>query len=159
MFKCRIKYDDVECTGGFTLFDDKKFEFKAHCSKCKPKLPIECEIMKARHEIINEMDRCPSISVQQLWENKEIELTVKYGAKQVAIFWPDFNSVESALFVKKNKFVPKLPTGLLDLKEIKEPYNQTKSKLQFLITPIVLISQFITFASVIGLSILALSEK
>ena len=47
------------------------------------------------------MDRCLSISVQQLWENKEIELTVKYGANKVAMFWPYFNSVDSALFVKR----------------------------------------------------------
>ena len=159
VFKCRATFNDVKCTGRFTLKNDNSYELKNRCIDCKPNLPIECDIMKDLLVVINEMERDPSTSIQQLWELKQNALPLKYEAKQEALYWPGFHSVMCSLFSKKNKLVPKLLTSVSDLKELKEPYIQTKTKLRFFASLSEKLSDFISFVSLIGLTILANSEN
>ena len=36
-----------------------------------------------------------------MYDQKEIELTVKYGIRLVATYWPEFESIESGMFKKR----------------------------------------------------------
>ena len=83
----------------------------------------------------------------------------KFGPELVAAYWPEFESKDSAYFAHKNKFVPKLPTGIEDLKDLPEDYKQTTTKKSFLSSPIDELSKYLLLCSFIGLSILCHSEK
>ena len=72
----------------------------------------------------------------------------------VALHWPDFYSIDSALFVRKNKHVPTLPKKIEDLKDLPDHYKQTKQQQRFLASPVSMFKCFITFASLAGLNIL-----
>ena len=39
------------------------------------------------------------------------------------LHWPDFYSIDSALFVRKNKHVPTLPKKIEDLKDLPDHYK------------------------------------
>jgi hypothetical protein len=57
-----------------------------------------------------------------VYNQKEIELVVKYGPALVATYWPEL--------------VPKLPTNIDDLKDLPEDYKATTTKCRFLASPI-----------------------
>jgi len=79
---------------------------------------IQQNIFLAKEAIKVGTDANPTASIQQMWERKEIELVSKYDERVVAMYWPDFYSVDSALFVRKNKHVPALPKKIEDLKDL-----------------------------------------
>jgi len=110
-------------------------------------------------EIENEISNRPSISIKKLYDEKEVELTLKYDTKQVAKYWPQFDSVDSAFFKHKNKFIPALPESIYDLKDLPDNYKVTNDNRKFLSSPIELFSRFIIMASIIGLTILSKSKK
>jgi hypothetical protein len=64
----------------------------------------------------------PTTSIKNVYDQKEIELVNKwinkYGPELVAAYWSDFETKDSTYFAHKNKFVPKLPTSLLELKDL-----------------------------------------
>ena len=47
---------------------------------------------------------------------KKIELTLLFGSRLVALYLPDFDSVESGLFTKKSEHLPNLPKNIEELK-------------------------------------------
>jgi len=106
-FKCRTVIDEKECSGSFTLNKDGTFKVTSH--KHRPMAPIECDIKKIRNEMDFFISSNPTSSVAKQWEKKIIELSLKYSEREVAIFCPEFNQVDSAFFTKKAKLVPKLP--------------------------------------------------
>ena len=63
-------------------------------------LPIECD---------KEIKKNPSVSLAKFWEKKVVDFTLKYGSVEVAKYCPEFHSIDSALFDRKSKLVPKLP--------------------------------------------------
>ena len=73
----------------------------------------------------------------------------------MAKYCPDLHSIDSALYVRKGKHVPVLPKGLDELKDLPDDYKETKTKLKYLASPIELFKSFITFASLIGLTVLS----
>lgn len=157
VFKCRHIVDKKECTSTFTLQKDGKFNCKDHTHD--PMEPIQSEIMLIMQEIDNIILNNPTISIQNIYNQKEVELVDKYGALLVATYWPEFESKDSAFFAHKNKLVPKLPTSIDDLKDLPDNYKLTTTKQQFLASPIDMFSQFIMLISSIGLNILANSKK
>jgi hypothetical protein len=107
VFKCRQKQEELpkqECPGIFTLKTSGTFTVKSH--KCVQLVPIQCEIMQINSEIEEEIKKRPTLSIKKLYDEKELELTIKYGAKDVAKYWPQFDSVDSAFFSYKNKLIP-----------------------------------------------------
>ena len=80
------------------------------------------------NEIDNLIQKNPNQSIKILYDDKEIELVNKFGAELVAKYWPEFDTKENGLFVKKNKFVPKLPTSLEDLQDLPEDYKLTTNE-------------------------------
>ena len=62
----------------------------------------------------------------------KVELTIKYGAIDVAKYWPQFYSVDSSFFSYKNKLVPALPQSINDLDDLPSNYKVTKDNRQFL---------------------------
>jgi hypothetical protein len=52
------------------------------------------------------------------------------------LHWPDFYSIDSALFVRKNKHVPTLPKKIEDLKDLPDHYKKTKQQQRFLASPV-----------------------
>jgi hypothetical protein len=110
-------------------------------------------------EIEAEILRRPTLSIKKLYDEKEVELTIKYDAKQVAKYWPQFDSVDSAFFSYKNKLVPALPDNIDDLKDLPQNYKVTTDNRRFLSSPIELFSKLIIMANLIGLTILSKSKK
>lgn len=128
--------------------------------ECKPMTPIEHGMFVFKnHEIKLLIDANPTHSIQQFWEKKEVELVLKYDQKLVARYWPDFASVDIALFVRKNKHVPSLLKSLDELKDLPEQYKLTKKQTRFFASPVEMLSYFITFSSLTGLAILSKSTK
>jgi len=157
VFKCRQKNGKKECTGTFTLMNDDSYSCKSH--QCAQLMPIQCDIMIINAEIEAEILRRPTLSIKKLYDEKEVELTIKYDAKQVAKYWPQFDSVDSAFFSYKNKLVPALPDNIDDLKDLPQNYKVTTDNRRFLSSPIELFSKLIIMASLIGLTILSKSKK
>jgi len=58
---------------------------------------IECEIKKVRLEIDKLILENPSCSISKIWDKKLIELTLKYSEREVAMYCPEFNKVDSCL--------------------------------------------------------------
>ncbi len=137
-----------ECTGKFTLMNDDYYSCKSH--QCAQLMPIQCDIMIINAEIEAEILRRPTLSIKKLYDEKEVELTIKYDAKQVAKYWPQFDSVDSAFFSYKNKLVPALPDNIDDLKDLPQNYKVTTDNRRFLSSPIELFSKLIIMASLIG---------
>jgi len=46
-------------------------------------------------------------------------------AELVAALWSEFETKDNTYFAQKNKLVPKLPTSLLDLKDLPADYKLT----------------------------------
>jgi hypothetical protein len=161
VFKCRCVVDEIkkkECTGTFTLHSDGKFKLgKGH--QHDPMETIQTDIMLALAEVDKIIISNPTTSIKNVYDQKEIELVNKYGPELVAAYWPEFETKDSTYFAHKNKFVPKLPTSLLDLKDLPADYKLTTTKKPFLASPIDKISQYLLLSSFIGLSILCNSEK
>ena len=65
-------------------------------------------------------------------KQQKVELTIKYGAIDVAKYWPQFDRVDSAFFSYKNKLVPALPQSINDLDDLPSNYKVTKDNRQFL---------------------------
>ena len=89
-------------------------------------LPIECEIKTIRLQIDAQIKEEPSTSISKIWNKKLIELSLKYGERQVAIFCPELSAIDSAFYSKKAKLVPKLPLSIEDIKDLPEENKQTK---------------------------------
>ena len=157
VFKCRHVTNKKECTSTFTLKDDGEFAVKKH--QHKQMEPIESEIMFTLSEIDRIILANPTISIKNVYNQKEIELVAKYGPALVATYWPEFESKDSAFFAHKNKLVPKLPTNIDDLKDLPEDYKTTTTECRFLASPIESLSKYIMLCSLIGLTILSQSEK
>ena len=111
------------------------------------------------NEIDNLIQKNPNQSIKILYDDKEIELVNKFGAELVAKYWPEFDTQENGLFVKKNKCVPKLPTSLEDLQDLPEEYKLTTTKKPFLASPVDMFSKYMLMISLIGHNILAESLK
>jgi len=75
------------------------------------------------------------------------------------MYCPEFNKVDSCFFTKKAKLVPKLPQSIDELKDLPDIYKETKKKLRFLASSTSIFNKFITFASLIMLTILAVSKR
>ena len=69
--------------------------------------PIQCEVMEALAEVDQLILANPTQSIKNIYNQKEIELVVKYGPQLVATYWPEFETKDSAYFMHKNKIVPK----------------------------------------------------
>ena len=61
VYKCRVNLDKKECTSTFTLNNDSTFKCKLHLHD--PMLPIECDVLKARIDLQDEIKVHPSISL------------------------------------------------------------------------------------------------
>ena len=109
---------------------------------------IQSEIMVILSEIDQIILANPTQSIKNVYNQKEIELVVKYGAELVANY-----------FAHKNKMVPKLPTNIDDLKDLPQHYKETSTKQRFLASSIDVISKYLLLSSLIGLTILSKSEK
>ena len=105
--------------------------------------PIECDIKKIRNEMDFFISSNPTRSVAKQREKKIIELSLKYSEREVAIFCPEFNQVDSAFFTKKAKLVPKLPQSIDDLKNLPDNYKEPKKKERFLASSISNFSKYI----------------
>ena len=154
VFRFRHLVDEAkkkECNSTFTLQKDGKFKVKAH--QHDPMESIQIEIMVALADIDKIIISNPTTSIKNVYDQKEIELVNKFGPELVAAYWPEFESKDSAYFAHKNKFVPKLPTGIEDLKDLPEDYKQTTTKKSFLSSPIDELSKYLLLCSFIGLSI------
>ena len=127
-----------ECPATFTLNEDKTFRCKEHSHDAMK--PIQCEIMKIMSEIPVVIANHPTIQIKNLYDQKEIELIKKFDAKQVAQYWPEFDSKDSAFFVQRNKLIPKLPTSINDLQDLPDDYKITISKERFLASKISLVN-------------------
>ena len=79
---------------------------------CLELIKIECDILKLKLEIESEIDKNPLMSIQKLWEVKQVDLVKVYGAKLVAGHLPEFKPVDSHFFVRKNKSLPTLPKSM-----------------------------------------------
>ena len=77
------------------------------------------------------IDSNPTVSIQSIWEDKQVKLTLIYGERLVAKYWPDLHSIDIALYVRKGKHVPVLHKGLDELKDLPDDYKETKTKLKF----------------------------
>ena len=75
-----------------------------------PLEPIQCDIMLIDIEIDRFINENPTLSIKNMYDQKEIDLTVKYGSFLVAKYWPEYESRDSALFKKKTKL--KFPTNI-----------------------------------------------
>jgi hypothetical protein len=89
---------------------------------------------------IDMIKKRPTLSIKKLYDEKELELTIKYGAKDVAKYWPQFDSVDSAFFsiffsvffsiffqfFYKNKLIPALPQSINDFEDLPNNYKVTK---------------------------------
>jgi hypothetical protein len=60
--------------------------------------PIQSEIMVILSEIDQVILANPTQSIKNAYNQKEIELVIKYGAELVANYWPEFESKDSAYF-------------------------------------------------------------
>jgi hypothetical protein len=103
------KEDDPkkECPGTFKLNNDGSFSVK---HLCKRLLPIQCDIM-----IIIVLKLKMNYLKDQLCQYKnfiEVWLTTKYDSAEVAKYWPEYDSVDSAFFNYKNKLIPVLPDSI-----------------------------------------------
>ena len=160
IFKCRQKKEDdpkKECPGTFKLNNDGSFSVKQHL--CKRLLPIQCDIMIISSEIEDELSQRPTMSVKKLYDEKEVWLTTKYDSAEVAKYWPEYDSVDSAFFNYKNKLIPALPDSIDSLTDLPDRYKNTFDNRKFLISPLELFNKFIIMASLIGLTILSQSKK
>jgi len=129
VFKCRFIVDEdkkIECSGTFTLQNDGKFKINEH--QHEPMSPIEIEVMQVLAEIDALIIANPTTSIKNIYDQKVIELTNKYGPQLVAEYWPEFQFKDSIYFAHKNKIVPKLPKSLNDLKDFPEDYKITTTK-------------------------------
>lgn len=106
----------------------------------EPLEPVECDIILMNIEIQSLISTNPTTSIKNIYNQKEIELTIKYGSQLVAKHWPEFDSKDSGLFKRKNKLVPKLPSSIEDLTDLPEDYKLTITKQRFLASPIELFS-------------------
>ena len=157
VFRCRQYVDKKQCSSTFTLKKDGTFTVKEHTHDAMEN--IQSEIMIILQEINKIVVENPTQSIKNIYDQKEVELVNKFGAKLVAEFWPEFDSKDSALFVHKNKLVPKLPKNIDDLKDLPEEFKTTTAKKSFLVSPIDMFNKNLLFASLIGLTILANSDK
>jgi hypothetical protein len=64
-----------------------------------------------------------SSSISKIWDKKLIELTLKYLEREIAVYCPEFNKVDSCFFTKKAKLVPKLPQSIDELKDLPDIYK------------------------------------
>ena len=51
---------------------------------------IECDIMYINAEIDQYISENPSAPIKRIYDQKELELTNKYGHKLVAEYWPEY---------------------------------------------------------------------
>ena len=87
-----------------------------------------------------------------MYDQKKIDLTVKYGSFFFAKYFPEYESRNSGLFKKKTKLVPKLSTNIDDLQDLPDNFKLTTTKKCFLAIPIELFSKLMLIISTIGLT-------
>lgn len=86
-------------------------------------------------------------------------MNIKHGSNVVAEYWPEFYSKDSALFNKKSKNLPALPSSLSELTDLPNGYKTTLRNSKFLINNISELSKMAVFSSDIGLAVLANSKR
>ena len=120
--------------------------------------PIQVDVMEALAEVDRLIEANPTKSVKRIYDEEEL-LEKWKDQNLVSLYWPEFETKNSAYFAHKNKYVLKLPTGINDLKDLPDDYKLTTVKCRFLASPIEAFSRDMLLASLIGLTILSQSEK
>ena len=121
--------------------------------------PIEIDIKEAINEIKEKIKVNPNEAVLKLYEDKEVELSVKYkdDHDEFLKLLRSFHQVDSVFYKKKSALLPKMPQNIQQI-VIPDDYTKTLHGDKFLISSESNISQYIAYSSRVGLEALAVSK-
>ena len=96
---CRETVNDKQCSSTFNINNDGKGKaWNKHTPE--PFKPVECDIILINIEIQRLISTNPTTSIKNIYDQKEIELSIKYGSKLVAKHWPNIQK-DSGLFKER----------------------------------------------------------